>query len=247
MMKWNVRMGAVWMYNVREWRHVFKLDPNKSISDEHLEKICESGTDAIIVGGTDGITLEKVLDLMSRIRRYTVPCVLEVSAIDSITPGFDFYFIPTVLNSADTKWITGLHHEAVKEFGEVMNWEEILVQGYCILNEECKAAKLTNAKTALSIDEIKAYAMMAEKMFQLPIFYLEYSGAYGNPETVSEVKKMLEKTTLFYGGGIETAEQAKEMAAAGDVIVVGNIIYTDVSAALKTVQAVKSTPLGQIG
>ncbi len=245
-MKWNVRMGEVWMYNVREWRHVFKLDPDKSISDDHLEKICESGTDAIIVGGTDGITLEKVLDLMSRIRRYTVPCVLEVSTIDSITPGFDFYFIPTVLNSTDTKWITGLHHEAVKEFGEVMNWEEILVQGYCILNEECKAAKLTNAKTALSIDEIKAYAMMAEKMFQLPIFYLEYSGTYGNPETVSEVKRGLDKTTLFYGGGIETAEQAKEMAAAADVVVVGNIIYTDVSAALKTVPAVKNAPLDQI-
>ncbi|MFE8697079.1 heptaprenylglyceryl phosphate synthase [Cytobacillus sp. FJAT-53684] len=227
------------MYDVREWRHVFKLDPDKSISDEHLERICESGTDAIIVGGTDGITLEKVLDLMARVRRYTVPCVLEISAIDSITPGFDFYFIPTVLNSTDTKWITGLHHEAVKEFGEVMNWEEILVQGYCILNEDCKAAKLTNAKTELTIEEIKAYAMMAEKMFQLPIFYLEYSGKYGNQETVSEVKKVLEETTLFYGGGIETLEQAKEMALFADVIVVGNIIYKDLEMALKTVKAVE--------
>ena len=239
MMKWNDRMGEVWMYDVREWRHVFKLDPDKSISDEHLERICESGTDAIIVGGTDGITLEKVLDLMARVRRYTVPCVLEISAIDSITPGFDFYFIPTVLNSTDAKWITGLHHEAVKEFGEVMNWEEILVQGYCILNEDCKAAKLTNAKTELTIEEIKAYAMMAEKMFQLPIFYLEYSGKYGNQETVSEVKKVLEETTLFYGGGIETLEQAKEMALFADVIVVGNIIYKDLEMALKTVKAVQ--------
>lgn len=239
MMKWNDRMGEVWMYDVREWRHVFKLDPDKSISDEHLERICESGTDAIIVGGTDGITLEKVLDLMARVRRYTVPCVLEISAIDSITPGFDFYFIPTVLNSTDAKWITGLHHEAVKEFGEVMNWEEILVQGYCILNEDCKAAKLTNAKTELTIEEIKAYAMMAEKMFQLPIFYLEYSGKYGNQETVSEVKKVLEETTLFYGGGIETLEQAKEMALFADVIVVGNIIYKDLETALKTVKAVQ--------
>ena len=50
------------MYDVREWSHVFKLDPDKNISDEDLEMICESGTDAIIVGGTDGITLEKVLE-----------------------------------------------------------------------------------------------------------------------------------------------------------------------------------------
>ncbi|MBU8880292.1 heptaprenylglyceryl phosphate synthase [Bacillus sp. FJAT-29790] len=228
------------MYDVREWRHVFKLDPDKYISDDDLEKICESGTDAIIVGGTDGVTLEKVLDLMARIRRYTVPCVLEVSSIDSITPGFDLYFIPTVLNSQDAKWITGLHHEAVKEYGEIMNWEEIFVQGYCILNEDCKAAKLTNARTSLSKDDVKAFAMMAEKMFHLPIFYLEYSGAYGDREIVSEVKKVLEKTTLFYGGGIESVEHAKEMSDCADVIVVGNIIYDNLQAALQTVQAIRS-------
>jgi len=228
------------MYDVREWRHVFKLDPDKSISDEDLEQVCESGTDAIIVGGTDGITLEKVLELMARIRRYTVPCVLEVSSIESITPGFDFYFIPTVLNSSETKWISGLHHEAVKEFGEIMNWEEILVQGYCILNEDCKAAGLTKANANLSYDDVKAYAMMAEKMFHLPIFYLEYSGKYGDPEMVSQVSKTLENTVLFYGGGIESADQAIEMAKHADVIVVGNVVYTDIKTALETVKAVRA-------
>ncbi|WP_394141639.1 heptaprenylglyceryl phosphate synthase [Cytobacillus oceanisediminis] len=227
------------MYDVREWSHVFKLDPDKYISDEDLEMICESGTDGIIVGGTDGVTLEKVLDLMARIRRYTVPCVLEVSTIDSITPGFDLYFIPTVLNSQDVKWITGLHHEAVKEYGDIMNWEEILVQGYCILNEECKAAQVTNSRTDLSLDEVRAFAMMAEKMFRLPIFYLEYSGKYGDAAVVSEVKETLEETVLFYGGGIENSEQAKEMAEHADVIVVGNIIYKDLQAALKTVKAAR--------
>lgn len=239
MLKWNDRMGEVWMYDVSEWRHVFKLDPDKELSDEDLEKICESGTDAVIVGGTDGITLDKVLDLMARIRRYTVPCVLEVSSMDAITPGFDLYFIPTVLNSHDVKWVTGLHHEAVKEYGEIMNWDEILVQGYCILNEDCKAAQLTNVKTNLSCEEVKAYAMMAEKMFHLPIFYLEYSGVYGDPALVKEVKRSLDQTTLFYGGGIETLEQAEEMAAHADVIVIGNIIYTDLASALETVKAVR--------
>ncbi|MGD6854952.1 heptaprenylglyceryl phosphate synthase [Bacillus infantis] len=223
------------MYDVREWRHAFKLDPNKEISDRDLERICESGTDAVIVGGTDGITLEKVLDLMARIRRYTVPCVLEVSTIESVTPGFDLYFIPSVLNSGDSKWITGLHHQAVKEYGEIMSWEEILVQGYCIMNSECKAAKLTGAKTDLDAEDVVAYAMMAEKMFHLPIFYLEYSGTYGDPGLAAEVKRTLEETTFFYGGGISSEAQAREMAEAADVIVVGNIIYENLDEALKTV------------
>ena len=227
------------MYDFREWRHVFKLDPDKEISDEQLERICESGTDAVMVGGTDGVTLEKVLDLMARIRRYTVPCVLEVSSIDIVTPGFDLYFIPTILNSNDTKWITGLHHQAVKEFGEIMDWEEIVMEGYCILNEECKAAKLTSAIAEASIEEVKAYAMMAEKMFHLPIFYLEYSGKYGDPQLVSEVKKVLEKTVLFYGGGISSVEQAVEMGKHADVIVVGNAIYDHFEQALATVKSVR--------
>jgi putative glycerol-1-phosphate prenyltransferase len=225
------------MYDFREWRHVFKLDPNKEISDGNLEKICESGTDAVIVGGTDGVTLENVLDLMARIRRYTVPCVLEVSSIETVTPGFDLYFIPTILNSSDTKWITGLHQQAVKEFGEIIDWDEIVVEGYCILNQACKAAKLTSANTDLTVADVRTYALMAEKMFRLPIFYLEYSGQYGDVEVVADVKKVLEKTTLFYGGGISNAEQAAEMGKHADVIVVGNAIYENFNQALATVKS----------
>lgn len=227
------------MYDVREWRHVFKLDPDKDISDDALEKICESGTDAVIVGGTDGVTLDKVLDLMVRVRRYTVPCVLEVSSIETVTPGFDLYFIPTVLNSPDRKWVTGLHHQALKEYGELMNWDEILVEGYCILNGDCKAARLTGADTELDQLDVVSYALLADKLFHLPIFYLEYSGTYGNPELVKEVKQNLDHAALFYGGGIGSAKQAEEMSEYADVIVVGNVIYQDLKAALSTVKAVR--------
>jgi putative glycerol-1-phosphate prenyltransferase len=226
------------MYDFREWKHVFKLDPNKELSEDHLEKICESGTDAIIVGGTDGITLENVLDLMARIRRYTVPVVLEVSTMETVTPGFDLYFIPTILNSSDPKWITGIHHQAVREFGEIIDWEEIVMEGYCILNEDCKAAKLTNAKTNLTTEDVNAYAVMAEKMFHLPIFYVEYSGKYGDVNLIADVKASLENTVLFYGGGISTVEQAVEMAKHADVIVVGNAIYENFELALETVQII---------
>ncbi|MCZ0755944.1 heptaprenylglyceryl phosphate synthase [Anoxybacillus sp. J5B_2022] len=229
------------MYDVRKWRHVFKLDPNKEISDEALELICESGTDAIIVGGTDGVTLENVLELMARIRRFSVPCVLEISNVEAVTPGFDFYFIPMVLNSRQTKWLIELHHEAMKQFGELMNWDEIMMEGYCILNPECKAAVLTEANASLSDEDVVAYARIAENMYNLPIFYLEYSGMYGNVQTVQRVKRVLRDTQLFYGGGIETAEQAKEMAQYADTIVVGNAVYDDLRQALETVKAVKES------
>ena len=96
------------MYDFREWKHVFKLDPNKEISDDAFEKVCESGTDAILIGGSDGVTLENVLQLMARVRRYTVPCVMEISSVETVTPGFDLYFIPSVLNSSEHRLDDGV-------------------------------------------------------------------------------------------------------------------------------------------
>lgn len=224
-----------------QWRHVFKLDPAKEISDEALEKICESGTDVILVGGTDGVTLDGVLDLLVRVRRFEVPIALEISTIESVTPGYDYYFIPTVLNSDDPKWIKNLHHEAIKEYGDIMVWDELVAEGYCILNPNCKAAEVTQAKTDLSVDDVVAYARMAENFFKLPVFYLEYSGEYGDTEMVRAVKNELQNTKLFYGGGITSTKQAAEMAQFADTVVVGNIIYEDLKAALATVKAVKNT------
>ena len=220
------------------WRHVFKLDPAKPISDGQLERICESGTDAILIGGSDNVTLDNVLDLMMRVHRYNVPAVLEVSTVDSVAPGFDYYFIPTVLNSEDPRWIKGLHHEAIREYGDIMDWDELIPEGYCILNPACKAANLTQADTELTTEDVIAYARMAEHFFRLPIFYLEYSGVYGDPKLVAEVKEVLSKTRLFYGGGIDGAEKAVEMAMAADTVVVGNIIYENIENAIATVQAV---------
>ncbi|HSJ39164.1 MAG TPA: heptaprenylglyceryl phosphate synthase [Planococcus sp. (in: firmicutes)] len=225
----------------QSWRHVFKLDPAKEISDGHLERICESGTDAILIGGSDDVTLENVLDLMARVRLFTVPVVLEISTVESVTPGFDFYFIPTVLNSRDPKWIKGLHHEAIREYGDLMDWDELVPEGYCILNPDCKAARLTNADSGLDAEDVVAYARLAEHFFRLPIFYMEYSGIYGDPKLVEQVKGHLSLTRLFYGGGIDSPEKAREMARNADTIVVGNIIYTDIERAIRTVKAVAET------
>ena len=235
----NVK-GRLRKMDYKQWRHVFKIDPAKTISDEDLERVCESGTDVILVGGTDGITLDNVLDILVRVRRFSVPVALEISTIDAITPAFDYYFIPTVLNSENPKWIKGLHHEAIKQFGDVMVWDELVAEGYCVLNPDCKVAHATEATTDLSIDDVVAYARLAENYFKLPIFYAEYSGTYGDVEVVKAVSEVLENTRLFYGGGITNVQQAAEMAQYADTVVVGNIIYDDLKAALKTVDAVKN-------
>jgi len=184
-----------------------------------------------------------VLDLLVRIRRFSVPVALEVSDMEALTPGYDYYFIPSVLNSTSTKWVKDLHHAAFKEHGDIMDFNEIVAEGYCILNPDCKAAKVSEAETDLDEDDVRAYARLSDKYFKLSIFYMEYSGMYGDVSKVQAAKAVLDDAKLFYGGGIKTVEQASEMAKVADTVVVGNIIYEDLKAALKTVEAVKSIVL----
>lgn len=220
---------------IKTWKHMFKLDPAKEIDDQSLKKICESNTDAIIVGGTDSITYDGVLNLLRRLSKYDKPCILEVSSMNAIIAGFDYYFIPMVLNSQEKKWMMDIHHQAIKQYKSFMDWNMIAMEGYCILNEQSKAYQKTNCFLPDDEDVI-AYAHMAEHMFQLPIFYLEYSGTYGDSELVRKVNRELNQTILFYGGGIENIDQAKEMKQYADVIIVGNSLYTNFDKALQTAE-----------
>ncbi|MCM3338833.1 heptaprenylglyceryl phosphate synthase [Paenibacillus sp. MER TA 81-3] len=228
---------------IDSWRHVFKLDPDKEIGDEALDRICMSGSDAIVVGGSSGVTFGNTVDLLARIRRYELPVVLEVSNLDAVVPGFDAYLIPMVLNTPNPNWIIGQHQRAIQQYGYMIPWDLLIPEGYIILNPDATAAKITEADASISAADTIAYAQVADKLMRLPIVYVEYSGMYGDMERVSEVKRALRQAQLFYGGGIRTMEQARAAAAAADTVVVGNIVYEDLDAALATVDAVKAAPL----
>jgi putative glycerol-1-phosphate prenyltransferase len=222
--------------DISHWRHVFKLDPDRELTDEALERVCLSGTHAVIVGGSTGVTFDNTVDLLARVRRYELPCVLEVSDLEAIVPGFDLYFIPVVLNAADPRWIVGKQMEAIREYGPMMQWEEVVGEGYVILNGSSTAAKLTGADAELAAKDVAAYAKLSERLFKLPVFYIEYSGTFGDMELVRRTAAVLEQSRLFYGGGIDSLERAREAAQAAHTIVVGNVIYEQLERALETVR-----------
>ncbi|QAY67816.1 heptaprenylglyceryl phosphate synthase [Paenibacillus protaetiae] len=222
-----------------EWRHVFKLDPDKELTDEELDAVCMSGTDAIMVGGSSGVTYENTVDLMSRIRRYEVPCVLEVSSLDAAVPGFDGYLVPMVLNTDKPEWLIGHHIEGIKEYGSFIPWDKTAAEGYIILNADATAAKLTEANTNLDAADVAARVRLAARLLKLPIVYLEYSGRFGDMELVKRAAAAAGGARVFYGGGIDSAEKARQAAEVVHTVVVGNIVYADLQKALATVAAVK--------
>ncbi|WP_209848180.1 heptaprenylglyceryl phosphate synthase [Paenibacillus sediminis] len=224
---------------IKPWRHVFKLDPDREISDEALARVCMSGTDAVMVGGSSGVTFENTVELLARIRQYDIPCVLEISELEAAVPGFDLYMIPMVLNTGSIDWLIGKHQQAIEQYGFLIPWELLVPEGYIVLNPNSTVGKLTEAKTNLSAASAAAYAQTADRLMSLPIVYVEYSGTFGDMNLVSAVRQELRGAQLFYGGGITNLQTAREAAAAADTIVVGNIIYDHLEEALLTVQAVK--------
>ncbi|XID90900.1 heptaprenylglyceryl phosphate synthase [Paenibacillaceae bacterium WGS1546] len=221
----------------RNWRHVFKLDPDREIGDEALEAVCTSGTDAILVGGSSGVTFDNTVELMSRVRRYEVPCAFELSDPSCGVPGFDGYFIPSVLNTRRSEWLIGHHVEALRDYGHLLPWESIAGEAYLVLNPDSAVARLTGADAGISEGEAIAYSQVADRLWNVPVLYVEYSGTFGDMALLRRIKQGLQRAHLFYGGGIDGPVTAAEAARFADTVVVGNVIYENLEAALATVSA----------
>lgn len=219
-------------------KHIFKLDPAKEISDEHLERLAESKTDLIVVGGTDNVTEDNVLDLLARVRRYSIPLALEISNTESVIGGFDHYFIPVVFNTTNIKYHNGLLVEALKEFHDIIDYDEVSILPYIILNEECKAFK--KAECYLPDEEtLTSLVNMIDKLYESKYLYIECSGTLIDVDTLKLIHSQLKNSHLIYGGGIKNREEFKERKPFAHTLVVGNSIYDDFTQALKTTNEVE--------
>jgi len=218
----------------KKWKHITKLDPDKHVSQNDLKTIVESGTDAIMISGTQNITNANVFKLISLLKDYKIPKILEPATPEAVMyEGIDYIFVPLVLNAGDLKWIIGKHVAWIKN--QAIPWDAVIPDAYIVLNPESAVAKLTESNTDLSPDDVIAYAQYAEKYLRIPILYIEYSGVYGDSGVVRKLSEALSDATLFYGGGIDSKEKAAEMKRYADVIIVGNVVYASMDKFLETI------------
>jgi len=185
------------------------------------------------------VTQENLGRLLEQVKAYGLPLVVEPAGPESARfRGVDLLFVPSVLNSGDVRWIVGQHREWV--LAQKVEWEKVVPEAYIVMNADSAVGKVTRADCNLTPSQAAAYAILADRYFRFPIVYIEYSGKYGDPKLVGAVSDVMEDAVLYYGGGIDSAEKAAEMARHADTIVVGNAVYDRGIDALKaTVQAIQ--------
>jgi len=225
----------------KDWVHVTKLDPDKQLKPGDIDAIAASGTDALMLSGTLNVTQENLALLQKQLKDYDLPLVMEPAGPEALLmQGIDYVFVPSVMNTTDITWIVGKHKAWVQMQKGKIPWEYIVPEAYIVLNPNSSVGKVTKAVCDLKPDEVAAYAGVADHYFHFPIVYIEYSGMYGNPSVVKAASEAIDKSILYYGGGINSAEKAAEMSKYADTIVVGNAVYDQGAAVLKaTVDAIQ--------
>ncbi|WP_323675085.1 phosphoglycerol geranylgeranyltransferase [Halorubellus sp. PRR65] len=225
-----------------DWDHVLKLDPDKELyEDDTFADVAACGTDALEIGGTLGMTEEKMVSYIEAAAEHDIPIYQEPSNPSVVvdTPALDGYLVPVVFNAGDVFWVTGAHKEWVR-IDNGLDWERTTTEAYIVMNPEASVAEYTDADCDLAADDVAAYAEVAEQMFGQDVVYVEYSGMLGDPEKVRAAGEALDDATLFYGGGIHDYESANIMGEHADVVVVGDLVHDHgVDAVTETVNGAK--------
>lgn len=210
----------------------------KSMADE-LSRI---GTDTILVGGSTRVT-ESVLDRAIKTvkRSCSFPVILYPGSAGGLSRYADAILFMSLLNSSDPLWISGMQARgapAVKKYHL-----ETIPMAYLIVEPGMKAGEMGKARllSRQKPEEAASYALAAQYMGMRFVYLEAGSGAPEpvNAETIKAVRKSI-GVPLIVGGGIRSAEQAKNTLRAGaDIIVTGTIIEDDIARAEDIIRTVK--------
>lgn len=210
--------------------HMTLIDPVKqspTVSGDIAARACRAGTDALMVGGSTGVTQENLDQTIEHIkRRCKLPVIYFPSGAHAIARKCDAIYFMSMLNSRNIRNITGEHVKGapvIKKMGI-----EPISMGYVVVEPGMKVGEVGEAELVRRDDVGTAvgYAITTE-FFGMDLLYLEAGSGAPEPVPSSMIRAVRESVDipLLVGGGIVTPEQAADVAAAGaDVVVTGTLV-----------------------
>ena len=210
--------------------HMTLIDPDKQSATEAggLGAIaCAAGTDAIMVGGSTGVTLAAMDATVRAIKAACrVPVILFPAGASSLSRHADALYFMSLLNSRSTRLIVGEQRRAARA---VKSWGlETIPMAYLIVEPGMRAGEVGEADPIPRSrpDDAVEWALTAQFMGMRLVYLEAGSGAPEPPPPamVRAVKGAID-VPLIVGGGIRTPAAAVALAKAGaDILVTGTVV-----------------------
>ncbi len=210
--------------------HMTLIDPDKQPARKAgtvAATAARAGTDAIMVGGSTGVTQDRTDETVKAIKaQVRLPVVLFPGGAASLSRHADAMYFMSLLNSKTPRMIVGEQKTAVLA---VKQWGlEAIPMAYLIVEPGMRAGEVGRADPIPRKDTEEAvrYALTAQYM-GMRLVYLEAGSGAPRPvpeAMVSAVKRAI-AIPLLVGGGIRTPEAARAVARAGaDIVVTGTVV-----------------------
>jgi phosphoglycerol geranylgeranyltransferase len=225
--------------------HMTLVDPDKQppiAAGELAGLAADSGTDAIMVGGSTGVTQVKVDDTVRAIKAdCSVPVILFPAGASHLSRHADALYFMSLLNSRSTRLIVGEQRRAVRA---VRAWGlEAIPMAYLIVEPGMRAGEMGEADPIprAKPEEAVDWALTAQ-FLGMRLVYLESGSGAPEPAPVPMIRAVKDALDipLIVGGGIRTPALAARVAKAGaDILVTGTVVEQATDVLREIIAAVK--------
>ncbi len=210
--------------------HMTLLDPDDQTPEEAAAvslQAVNAGTDAIMLGGSTGVTQELLDATVVAIKKTVkIPVILFPTEAKAVSLKADAIYFMSLLNSRNPKFLLGEQMKAaalIKKSGL-----EPISMGYIIVEPGMRAGMVGEAEL-IRRDDVKSaigYSVAGE-LLGMKLIYLEAGSGAPEPVPAALINGVSQAIDipLIVGGGIRSPEQAAAAVKAGaDIIVTGTIV-----------------------
>ena len=206
------------------------IDPDKQepeVAGEIAGRMLEAGSDAVLIGGSTGVTNENLSATATAIKEASgLPVIHFPGTPNALSDKVDAILFMSLMNSTDTKWVMGAQVYAapiLKKLGvETIPMGYVIVEPGMKVGEVGKAEPVKRDRTDLAV----AYALACQMCGMSMVYFEAGSGADRPvpPSMIRAVKSAID-IPLIIGGGIRTPEAAAAAHGAGaDIVVSGTLL-----------------------
>ncbi len=230
-----------------ETLHMGLIDPDEQSPEKSAElamTLEEIDSDAVMVGGSTGITKKKLDHTVEAMKeRVDIPIIHFPTEAGHLSSHFDAIYFMSMLNSKDLDKVIG---QQVKGAPLVKMMDiQPLSMGYVIIEPGMAVGDVGNADLIPRDDPEKVMNFaLAAQYLGMELFYIEAGSGAPEPAPTEMVEMCDENVDipLIIGGGIREPEKAVKLKEAGaDVIVTGTVLEEalDVDKIEKLVRSIK--------